>query len=392
MQIIRKLLSLITVTFRWARVARTQARLRQGKTTHVLFCLCDHYEPGTGKATADLAQRRVDDLLSIYPKIADCHRDSDGLPPRRTWFFPPHYHELGALKKLVSLCARGYGEIELHLHHGKHAPDTAENLRQTLNQCIAEYSAFGLFGEVDGQKKYGFIHGDWALDNSRHGNFCGVNSEISILCETGCYADYTFPSRTEANPSLINSIFYAIDDPVRPKSHDSGPVVEVGKTSGANSGRALMIVQGPMHPHLRGGRLLGTRVIGDSLDDDQRVTPARINEWIRTGIAVKGREEWIVVKTHTHGATDAHTVLGPDMHTLFGHLEATVRDRDGYSLHYVTARELYNIIKAAESGARGDNPGDFRDFVVSRPIYDPSPNISGASELLKALVHKTYRG
>jgi hypothetical protein len=35
-------------------------------------------------------------------------------------------------------------------------------------------------------------------------------------------------------------------------------------------------------------------------------------------------------------------------------------------LHYVTARELYNIVKAAESGA-GGNPGAYRDFVIKPP-------------------------
>jgi hypothetical protein len=35
-------------------------------------------------------------------------------------------------------------------------------------------------------------------------------------------------------------------------------------------------------------------------------------------------------------------------------------------LHYVTAREAYNIAKAAEAGHAGD-PNDFRDFVIPPP-------------------------
>src|SRR5438132_607974 len=42
---------------------------------------------------------------------------------------------------------------------------------------------------------YGFIHGNWALCNSRpDGRWCGVNNELEILRATGCYADFTMPS------------------------------------------------------------------------------------------------------------------------------------------------------------------------------------------------------
>jgi hypothetical protein len=37
-----------------------------------------------------------------------------------------------------------------------------------------------------------------------------------------------------------------------------------------------------------------------------------------------------------------------------------------FRLHYVTAREAYNIVKAAEAGHSG-NPNDYRDFAVARP-------------------------
>ncbi len=114
MSAIEKIKQLITVSLTWRAQARERARLRQGKTVHVLFCMCDHYEPGTGKVSDAEGDQRVADLLSIYPEIADRHHDSSGKKPTRTWFYPPHYHRQGWLKKLVSLCERGYGEVELH--------------------------------------------------------------------------------------------------------------------------------------------------------------------------------------------------------------------------------------------------------------------------------------
>jgi hypothetical protein len=37
-----------------------------------------------------------------------------------------------------------------------------------------------------------------------------------------------------------------------------------------------------------------------------------------------------------------------------------------YRLHYVTAREMANIVRAAEEGKAG-NAGDYRDFSLPRP-------------------------
>jgi len=35
-------------------------------------------------------------------------------------------------------------------------------------------------------------------------------------------------------------------------------------------------------------------------------------------------------------------------------------------LHYVSAREMVNMIRAAEAGKSG-NPGDYRDYEISAP-------------------------
>lgn len=394
MKIVKQIADLSSVAASWLLSSRSLARKRAGKRTHVLFCMCDHYEPGTGKVTAEVGSGRVDDLLREYPRIADAHHDSHGCKPKRTWFFPPHYHQNGWLKKLVSLCERGYGEVELHLHHGKQEPDTSENLRATLRQCVEEYGIFGVFGDFEGDKQYGFIHGDWALDNSRNGEFCGVDDEITILKETGCYADFTFPCYNDARPKQINSIYYAEDDPLRPKSHDTGKHVCVGGPHRHHdqSNRDLMIVAGPLHPHFRHGRLRGLRVFGDSIDVEQTVTPPRIDQWVRTGISVKGKENWVVIKTHTHGASDGEIAIGPSMHEMFSHLETNYRDHEDYALHYVTSRELYNVIKAAEAGEPGEDPAAYKEYRVRAPVYDSSPDVMEASAVLQGMVAKSYRG
>jgi hypothetical protein len=48
------------------------------------------------------------------------------------------------------------------------------------------------------------------------------------------------------------------------------------------------------------------------------------------------------------------------------HLERAYNDGERYVLHYVSAREVYNIIKAAEAGKQG-NPNEYRDFILPPP-------------------------
>jgi len=153
-----------------------------------------------------------------------------------------------------------------------------------------------------------------------------------------------------------------------------------------------MLVQGPMFPYFKQGKALGLRILTDVIDGAIPVTDERVDAWVRSGISVQGRENWIVVKTHTHGATDAGAVLGAEMDRIFTRLETRYNDGVDYCLHYVTARELYNIIKAAEAGVPGPDPAQYRDCLGGRPRYDASPQSDEASPLLQELIAKTYRG
>jgi hypothetical protein len=357
------------------------------KPVHIIFCTVDHYEPGTGNASPKVECERVDLLLREFPRLSDAHLDSSGNRARRTWFFPPHYHRLGNLKKLVSLCEKGYGEIELHLHHGKTRPDTAANLEKTIRQCIADYSRFGIFGMENRSKRFGFIHGDWALNNSSGGRFCGVDDETSVLKRTGCYADFTFPSRGRSNPLRINSIFYARSRPGRPKSHRTGkPVRAAGLQEGG-----LMMIQGPLFPSFNGGGAASLRIVGDRIGMAPMAI-RHVDSWVSAGIHVKGRPNWVFVKTHTHGAVDHEAVLGPNMNSILSYLEAEYNDGRNYLLHYATAREAYNIIRAIEAGEAGDNPEAYRNYAVAPPVYDSSPDCREVSFELKRLVFSTYPG
>ena len=210
--------------------------------------------------------------------------------------------------------------------------------------------------------RYGFIHGNWALDNSRRdGDWCGVNNELQVLRATGCYADFTLPSApSDTQTRKVNAIYYATDDPLRPKSHDTGIDVCVGGQATGD----LLIVQGPLALNWQRRkwgclpRIEHADVAGGTLP-----TSDRIDLWIRQRIGVVGKPDWIFVKVHTHGCQENNFVatLGTAAAQMHEYLA-----RQPFVLHYVTAREVYNLIKAAEAGLTGD-PNQYRDFILPPP-------------------------
>ena len=333
-----------------------------------MFCFVDHFEPAWGKVDMAQQRARVDRWCTDYRRLAGAHRDADGRPPQHTFFYPEEEYAEEHLDKLSALCRDGFGEIEIHLHHDN---DTPENFVATIsrfNTLLHERHGALSRDPQSGQLSFGFIHGNWCLDNSRaDGRWCGINNELILLKELGCYADFTLPSApSETQTRMVNAIYYATDDPARPKSHDVGVPVRVGGTPSGD----LLMVQGPLGINWRERhRGIVPRVENADVRRACPPTPTRVDGWVRTGIHVEGRPEWIFIKVHTHGTQerDMDTLLGDSAHAMHQHLEQAYNDGKNYVLHYVTAREVYNIIKAAEAGLSG-NPDGYRDYVLPRPV------------------------
>jgi hypothetical protein len=297
-------------------------------------------------------------------------------PPSHTWFVPGEQYRSEVLEALTGLAREGLGEVELHLHHGH---DTAETLRARLESMLRQFRQHGaLVTEGDPPMEvYGFIHGNMALDNSRRdAGMCGVDNEIDVLLETGCYADFGSPTApSHSQTRKINSIYYAVDNPARPKSHDDG----VDATAGVKDRQGLLIVQGPLSLDWRDRKAgMLPRIDNAEITGNHPGTAARIDRWVRQEIHVKGRPDWIVVKASCHGAEVPHfeSLLGTPADQMYTDLERRFRDRPGYRLHYVTARELYNIVKAAEAGCAGD-PNGYRDFLIPPYRNRPTPPLDG---------------
>jgi hypothetical protein len=345
------------------RNRRAQRSSRRDGETHVLFCMVDHFEPISDGSTREQERSRMRAWLDGYPRLAGRHRDSHGCPPQHTWFYPIENYRSEYLDGLVDLCQQGLGEIEVHLHHGH---DTSETLQQKLRQGLADFSKHGAqqTQEIPSRTTYGFIHGNLALDNSRFDPaFCGVNDELTVLRNTGCYADFSLPTVPSISQSRkVNAIYYVTDDPQKPKSFDTGVDVEVG---GRQVGD-LLLVPGPLSFNWH-SRKWGVfpRVENAEIQGSNPPSVERVQVWVDQHIHIKGRPEWVFVKVSCHGAEERSwdALFGDPAETMYSCLETQYRDRNEYQLHYVTARELYNIIKAAEAGKTGD-PSQYKNFSI----------------------------
>jgi hypothetical protein len=341
--------------------ARRLTTPRPRTPIHVLLCIADHFEPTPGPEGTEAVAHWTRD----YPTLLGNFRDSDGRTPRHTFFYPLDMYDEAHVDAIAHLCAQGFGEVEVHLHHDN---DTATSLARRLNQGLDLLAnRHNLLGRwPDGRPAYGFIHGNWALNNSRpDGRWCGVNDELSVLVSTGCFADFTLPSAPSPTQTrIINSIYYATSHPDCSKSHDHGTPL----ASAPQPNASLMLIQGPLRLHRRGLRPI---VENACLQHSQPPTMDRLNQWIKAGIHVPTRPDLVFIKLHTHGSTPANrtVLLGDPMVHFHQDLAARAASDPSFKFHYVTAREMYNIAKAAESGSTL-SVAELLDF----QILPPRPN------------------
>lgn len=354
---------------RWLpyNLGRPARRHPPGTPVDVLIAVCDHYEPRKGNPPPEKARARVRQWADEYPRLFGHFRDSGGVSPKHSFFYPADEYDPGHADAIAAICRAGHGEVEVHLHHDG---DTADTLRKTLTEFRDTLAnRHGVLGrdKQTGEPVYGFIHGNWCLDNSRSdGKWCGVNNELDILRETGCYADFTLPSApSETQTRTVNSIYWAVDDPDRPKSHDSG--IPLG--TAPRPANALLMIQGPLL--LDWGRRKWGVMPGIENGDLIKVLPPderRLDLWLRAGVHVATRPGWAFVKLHTHGCNEPNQdcLLGPPMVRFHQALRARA-DRDPlFRFHYVTAREMANLALAAEAGAPL-SVGEARSFRYAPP-------------------------
>lgn len=317
------------------RLERTRQR-RPAKRLWV--SLTDHWEPWGGNVSADIAHARVEQWTERWPLIAHAApKDSRGRPPKYTFFYPQEEYQLQTLRSLEPLVRSGIGDVEVHIHHHN---DTAASFREKIEAfCKQLRYEHGMLRERDGRIIFGFIHGNWALDNSYpDGRLCGVNGEISLLAELGCYADFTMPSAPSVTQSrIVNQIYWATGSPDRAKSYDRGVRASVG---GGRQGE-LLLITGPVGLRYK-GRLMPRMESGEIAVYDLP-TAYRVERWLDLCPRVG---DDLFLKLHGHGAREdnAAALLGTaGLAPMFRWLKQAA-DRRGMEVYWASAFEMAEAV------------------------------------------------
>lgn len=356
----------------WRAKEFARRTLEPEKFTHVIVVVANHYEPGLGER----AVRRIEDWWKQARRLGNAVRDHDGMPFRHTNFYPAEQYDHHLLELLAGMQREGFGEVEVHLHHGIDQPDTPENTRRMLvnfrDVLVEEHKC--LSREKDtGAPRYAFVHGNWALANSAGGRFCGVDEEMQILAETGCYADLTLPSAPDQSQvPRINAIYECGGSLDQRKPHRKGPDLRVG-----NLPRLPVILTGPLvfdwRRKIRGIPI--PRIDDGALAANYPLTLERFDHWKNAGIGVRGRPDWVFVKLYCHGffPWDYEVMIGEPIRRFWLEVMDLAEHTSQFKVHFASAREAFNIIMAAVEGQSG-NPGDYRDYRLVQVMDHDFPN------------------
>jgi len=329
---------------------------------HFMILVANHFEPisnGWAHREASQALRR---WCSGIESLG--FKDGDGHPFKHTYFFPAEQYHPSFLEPLAAHCAAGFGEVEVHLHHGIDGPDTPASLERTLHGFVDQLVAHGCLARETRTDRigYSFAHGNWALANSAAGALCGVDNEMEILARTGCYMDCTLPSAPDrAQVAVINSIYQCGRPLTERAPHRRSRPLRVGDTAPT----LPILLQGPLL--LDWGRRMGRvpmpRLENGDLSAEAPPSAKRFRLWASTNVQVQGAPTWVFIKLHAHGLIQRHreSLLGDPMQRFLEELLSAYNDGVHHQVHFVTAREAANMIFAAVDKRTGD-PGRYRDY------------------------------
>jgi hypothetical protein len=357
--------------------AENLLRSKSGKKPHIVITIANHFEPSwseNGNLSIDEQQRRLDNYYDLARATGDAVRDKTGAKFRHTNFYPIEQYNHSLLEKLSQMQSEGLGDTEIHLHHGVEKPDTSENLRNTLikyRDIFAEEHKLLSRFEGDTMPRWAFVHGNLALGNSCNGKYCGVDDELQILAETGCYADFTYPTAPdETQIPIINKIYECGLPLNQAVPHRIGKELRFGESVS----NFPIIFQGPLvfnwRRNIKG--LPVPKIDDGALVYNQRRDMERFNRWRNANVTVKGKDDWIFIKLYCHGffTHDQSACIGEEARRFFSEILENSEKTGEFDLYFATAREVFNMVLAATDGKTG-SPNDYRNYRLKAIMDEP---------------------
>ena len=333
---------------------RTRHYLQRRPAKRLWVAITDHFEP-YGNTTLENAHLRLAKWQDRWPKIAsDAPKDSLGNAPCFTFFYPQEEYQRDLLNTITELCATGYSDVEVHLHHfNDNAASFSEKIRIFTR---ALHEQHGLLHVHNGRLMFGFIHGNWALDNSHpKGIGCGVKGELQLLRDLGCYADFTMPSFPSGTQSrIVNQVYWTTGDPARPRGFDSG----VEATPGGGVQGDLLMITGPAGIRYR-DRLIPRSETGELAAYDLP-TPYRVKRWIDLAPRI-GDDIFLKLYGHSAREDNAAALLGStDAPAALPSMFRWIRERcdqEGLELHWASAYQMFTAIETLIQLPTAAKPG-----------------------------------
>jgi hypothetical protein len=115
----------------------------------------------------------------------------------------------------------------------------------------------------------------------------------------------------------------------------------------------LLLVQGPLGLNWQSRKFgIIPRIENGEISADAPPSERRIRLWERLAPRVRGAEQHLFIKLHTHGAQEStmDTLLGGGLEAMWSGLEREFRDQPGCQLHYVSAWQMYCLIRDLANG------------------------------------------
>jgi hypothetical protein len=300
--------------------------------------IADHFEPYYRNRDDKIALGRVLQWREAWPIIANRLADRVGTLPKYTFFYPEEEYRPRLLDPLAEMTAEGIADVEVHIHHdGEGEQNFVDRMKTFIHRLHYDH---GLLRRWREKIAFGFIHGDWCLDNSHPlGRNCGLNNELTLLARMGCYADFTLPvTEWGAQTRILNTIYWAEDDPEEPRSHDRGcPVARFGIP---DSETGILLVPGPFGLWFQSGR---PKIDTGELAYRNLGNPDRAKLWFEMAPRIR---DHAFLKLYTHGAkeSNAEALLGGGIEAAIELLAAEAAKR-GAILHFVSTWEMRQRIE-----------------------------------------------
>ena len=329
-------------------------------TRQVMIAICNRFE-SSSPASADEKRALIENWTRAFSQFRDEFPDGQDIAPKHTVFLPVEDAESNWMSSLGNVCETAGNEIEFLAPRTVQSADRFREIILRGKEILSEHG--WLSRDETGAIRYGLIH------NGSAERSAPLVPHAEVLRGTGCYASFLWQSDpNHIPPEYENSLCYFHEgEAASPRRGLRRVRAERGTRSECEED---ILVVPPPHARDRDRKKFGLLPHFETGELSAAEPPSRdrLRLWLDCRITVEARPNWVFITLHIDGSRpeNSRMLLGEPMRKFYRTLaELSERDRS-LRFHCVTARELVNILHAAEAGHSG-NPLQFREFRYLAP-------------------------